>query len=341
MSEENINVYRRYALAGATFSVAISIGFLMQTSEPSYAAHRLPKAKTPVATSDATQASLSGTTEIQPDQNYVPSAIPVPPQDAVAHQALPAQPVVLLVSRDKPVGVLPQEESTPFLNCKPSLTAESGAAAMVNLTLLAPCLSGDRVTIHHSGLKFTEIVGVDGDLNVAVPALSEKAVFVVAFTNGDGAVAQTTVDSLTFYDRVAVQWKGQTGLELHAREYGAAYGTTGHVWRGGPRDVSAVAGGEGGFLAQLGNPETADALIAEVYTFPSGTAQNEGTVMLSLEAEVTASNCNNHVSAQTIEVQPDGDLRTHEMELSLPDCEATGEFLVLKNLLEDLTIASN
>ena len=339
MSDKNINVYRRYALAGATFSMAISIGFLMQTSEPSYAAQIPPKAKASAAISNVTQARLEG--EARPAEADAPSAIPVPPQEAVAHEALPTQPVILLVSRDMPVGAMPQEESTPLLNCKASLTAEPGAAAMVNLMLSAPCLSGDRVTIHHSGLKFTEIVGNEGTLEVTVPALTEKAVFVVAFTNGDGAVAQTNVDSLTFYDRVAVQWKGQSSIELHAREFGADYGSDGHVWRGGPRDVSAVAGGAGGYLTQLGNSDASEALMAEVYTFPSGTAQSEGQVLLSLEAEVTELNCNTAFNAQTIEVQPDGELRVHEMEMNIPDCEATGEFLVLKNLLEDLTVASN
>ena len=55
---------------------------------------------------------------------------------------LPAEPVILLVSRDLPVGALPQEEATPQLNCEAALTAEPTAAAMVNLTLTAPVLRG-------------------------------------------------------------------------------------------------------------------------------------------------------------------------------------------------------
>lgn len=321
--------------------MAISIGFLMQSSEPSYAAHPQPKAKAVDVVNGTTPASLTGNVDAGPALGDAPSAIPVPPQDAMGHKPLPTEPVVLLVSRDLPIGALPQEEYTPLLNCEPTLTAEPGAAAMVSLTLSASCLAGDRVTIHHSGLKFAEVVGDDGNLSVEVPALSEKAVFVVAFTNGDGAVVQTNVDSLPFYDRVAVQWKGSAGVELHAREFGSDYGTSGHVWRGVPRDISAVAGGEGGFLVQLGNPDVPEAMMAEVYTFPSGTSKAEGTVHLSLEAEVTEANCNKDVIAQTIELREDGELRVHEMEMSVPDCDASGEFLVLKNLLEDLTIASN
>lgn len=341
MSEQNINVYRRYALAGATFSTAISIGFLMQSSEPSYAAHPLTTSQaTPIST-DLTKASLPDGSGVLAEQDKIPSAIPIPPQDTTPQASLPAQPVILLVSGDVPVGAMPQEESAPLLNCEATLTAEPSAAAMVHLTLTALCLAGERVSIHHSGLKFTEIVGDDGNLNVTVPALSEKAVFIAAFSNGGGAVVQTNVDSLPFYDRVAVQWTGDTGMELHAREFGADYGSDGHVWRGVPRDVSAVAGGQGGFLTRLGNPVAAQPLLAEVYTFPSGTAQTQGTVLISVEAEITATNCNTDVSAQSIELLHDGELRMHDMEMSLPDCDATGEFLVLKNLLEDLTIASN
>ncbi len=341
MFSRKINVYRGYALAGATLSVAVSVGFLMQSSEPGYAAQALQStAITPMPDMSTLARLPSGQTAKVTNVEDL-STLPSPPQDISPKADLPTEPVILLVSRDLPVGALPQEEATPSLNCETALTAEPSAAAMVNLTLTAPCLIGERVMIHHSGLKFNEIVGQNGVLSLVVPALSEQAVFVVAFSNGDGAVARTEVSSLPFYDRVAVQWTGDSGLQLHALEFGADYGSDGHVWRDQPRDMSAVASGLGGFITRLGDQSAAEAAMAEVYTFPTMVAQSAGNVSISLEAEISNSNCTKDISAQSFELQQDGDLRVQEISMSLPDCDAAGEFLVLKNLLEDLTIARN
>lgn len=337
MWKKNINVYRRYALAGATISVAISIGFLMQSSEPGYAGQTVGKVKPGSVPVKVTQASLNGSIETDDPTER----LPIPPQDKMGKVSLPEPQVVLLVSNDVPVGVLPKEESAPLLNCSVELTATPSAAAMVDLYLSATCLGGERVTFQHKGLKFTDTVGLDGDLRVTVPALSEKAIFVAAFGNGEGAIVQTEVGSLPFYDRVAVQWQGDRGLELHAREFGADYGTDGHVWREAPRDVTVVVDGTGGFLTRLGNPDIGNPLLAEVYTFPTGTATIGGTVEMSLEAEITDRNCGKEVKARSFELLNGSAPKVHDLEMSLPDCTAAGEFLVLKNLVEDLTIASN
>ncbi|TKZ19352.1 translocase [Shimia litoralis] len=338
-----INVYRRYALAGATFSVAISIGFLMQSGEAN-SAGRLSQQPASGVTPDlgaATPARLPP--EALPPLSDVQdlSALPMLPREIGPKADFPSQPVILTVSRDSPVGMMPEEETTPMLGCDVALLAEPEAGAMVRVSLSAPCLMGERVTLHHSDMRFTELVGADGMLTVSIPALTEQAVFIVAFANGEGAVASANVPSLPFYDRVVVQWKGPVGLQLHAREYEADYGSDGHVWRGASRDVSILANGQGGYLTRLGNTQTPDALMAEIYTFPSGTAPLQGHVRLSVEAEVDAVNCSKDVTAQSIQLRSDKPPKLQDFHLTLPDCDAVGEFLVLKNLLEDLTIAQN
>lgn len=82
-----------------------------------------------------------------------------------------------------------------------------------------------------------------------------------------------------------------------------------------------------------------EARRAEVYTFPSGEAGRHGDVALSVEAEITAQNCNTTYQAQTIELRGAGEPRIRDFELVMPGCETEGEFLVLQTLLEDLKIA--
>ncbi|WP_372886469.1 hypothetical protein [Shimia sp.] len=338
---KELRTYRRFAVAGAALCTAVSAGFLMKSSEPGYAAQTPPGSVASPVSAMATPARLPGAPVATTPGDHDLALLPSPPEDMPPRADLPDEPVVLLVSRDLPVGALPREETTPQLECDSALIADASAAAMVRLSLSAPCQAGERVTFHHGGLKFTEIVGGNGRLDLVIPALGEQAVFVVTFANGEGVATRTEISSLSLYDRVAVQTTGDSGVQLHALEFDADYGSAGHVWRDQPRDVTAVAHGSGGFLTRLGNPDAPEAAMAEVYTFPSRSSAGAGLVRISLEAEIGRNNCARDVSATTFELRQDGGLRVREVSLSVPDCDAAGEFLVLKNLMEDLTIAAN
>ena len=61
---------------------------------------------------------------------------------------------------------------------------------------------------------------------------------------------------------------------------------------------------------------------------------------LTVEAEVTEANCGQTLNVQALELLSDRRLRSRDMSLTLPDCSQAGEFLVLNNLLSDLTIAA-
>jgi hypothetical protein len=162
----------------------------------------------------------------------------------------------------------------------------------------------------------------------------------MAFTNGEGAVAQTVVEELVDFDRVALQWKGSTGFALHALEFGADYGTAGHVWAGASRDMTYAVTGQGGYLSQLGDQAVPDGLLAEVYTFPTGSSMTSGIVDLSVETEVAGNNCGLEIEARSLQTMGGNDIISRDLTLSVPNCDAEGNFLVLNNLLEDLKVAS-
>ncbi|KKK94445.1 hypothetical protein LCGC14_2682800, partial [marine sediment metagenome] len=129
--------------------------------------------------------------------------------------------------------------------------------------------------------------------------------------------------------------------ELHAREFGADYGDAGHVWSGAPRDMTAAVLGEGGFMTRNGDTDTSDPLMAEVYSFPVAAAGQEGDVALSVEAEVSEANCGLEIEAQALELRGSDQVKTQNLTLAVPDCDAVGNFLVLNNLLQDLKVAQN
>lgn len=291
---------------------------------------------------DAIPATPGGTSAVSA---ALAAAVPVPPAAAPQPERLPDGPVTLAALSDphEPgvIGDLPAEEPAPGFGCELTLDAQPLAAAMVRLTLSAPCLGGERFSLHHNGMMFAAVTDDAGHAEIMVPALSEAAVFIATFASGASAVASAEVATLEYYDRAVVQWRGPEGLQIHALEYGADYGEAGHVWAGAARDMASAARGEGGFITRLGDPDIFEPMIAEIYTFPSGTALKTGTIDLSLEAEVTAANCGRDVEAQVLQKSGTQRMKMRELVLAMPACDAAGDYLVLKNLFDDLSIARN
>ncbi|MHA6264326.1 hypothetical protein ACXYMO_14060 [Arenibacterium sp. CAU 1754] len=260
------------------------------------------------------------------------SALPALPGADLVHDMVQA-----VSFEDEPLAA-PNDPVTPQLGCEVTATATPAPMASVDLSVVAPCQGNERLTIHHTGMMFTETTNADGRLAVTIPALSEDAIFVVEFENGKGAVAMAHVPSLAEFDRIALQWNGHSGFQVHAREFGASYGDKGHVWSGNSEAASDIA--SGGVVTRLGDGETLIPRLAEVYTYPTGTTKQTGVVTLTIEAEVTQANCGRDIAAQAIELRHDKKLRTQDLVLAMPNCGAVGDFLVLNNLVDDLKIAS-
>lgn len=328
---------KTYLLAAATVGTALGIGYLMQRSIG-------PELRA-IAASDVNIDSIVDTSSVAPmsppldHAGLTATGLATPAVATLGGLGtdLPAK-VMLAALQTPPVS--PIGDKSEIFDCNISLTAEPRAGAVVGLALSAPCFGDERVTIHHQGMMFTALTDADGQLSVDVPALSENALFVAAFDSGEGVTVRADVPALPFYDRVVLQWKGDAGLQLHAREFGADYFTEGHVWAASAGDLGRTARGEGGFMTVLGDQDAANPLLAEIYSFPIGTARMGGTVALSIEAEVTPANCGTKVEAQTLERHQSSLTRARELTLDMPDCDDASGFLVLKNLVEDLKIAA-
>lgn len=358
------------AFAGGTVAVALVTGFLMQAGssgqEPAqrYAALEstttidgsvAPAAKqddAPVSVAaNVILAGVSAPSEPMAKKTVAPMGMAsLDLSEAVTEKILPKPSIVDVAT--EPVDVvgrfalapLEYTETAPqpvtqVESCDVSLSAEPTAAAMVQLDLIAPCHPKERVTVHHNGMMFTEVTDEDGSLSTKVAALSENAVFMVSLATGKTVVSQAKVTSLEFYDRAVVQWKGDVSLQIHAREFGADYGEDGHIWSEQAGSVQEMISGQSGFISRFGDGSSPDALIAEVYTFPTLTSKQQGEVLLSVEAEVIDNNCGQNIEAQSIQFSSGKSLRVQDLLLQMPACDSFGGYLVLKNLLEDLTIA--
>lgn len=228
-----------------------------------------------------------------------------------------------------PSRIQPGFKSDCPLNAR-AIPAPGGQA---HLTIKAICHEMAEIQIHHSGLTFTALTDETGAVDITVPALSEYAIFLISLDDTKGTVATTHVTDISLYDRVALQWQGGTELQLHALEFGASYGQDGHVWTG--PDANGA-----GAIVNLGQTSHSTARHVQVYSFPKSETDASGTIELSIEAEITQANCGTSLGVQALELRGDEPLTSRDLTLTLPDCSNAGEFLVLNNLLEDLTIAA-
>ncbi|CUH64905.1 hypothetical protein TG4357_01567 [Thalassovita gelatinovora] len=316
----------RIVMGVASVTAALAIGYVMQNGSNSQRQTAVIEPQR-LALDDITL------TVAPPTEEEAPAIFPDRPEPirhAAATPQLDVEPIV-----DIPVlGV-------PATVCDPVMTVTPMPAAMVELELVA-CLPDQRVSIHHNGMMFSDVTDDQGGLTVQVPALSQIAVFIADFGNGDGAVAHTTVPDLADFERAVLQWRGAEGLHIHAMEYGAEFGQEGHIWADAPGNADQALAGQGGFLTELGNRQGPDDYRAEIYTFPSGHAARDGDIAFSVDVEVTADNCDREIGAESLQLNSDGSpLQVRELVLSMPQCDAQGGFLVLKNLLQDLNIAAN
>lgn len=338
-------------VAAGTFSVALGIGFVMQNSDALAArfngdvpvddvAMGLPDTALASAVGDGPQPWLPPTQEVSVADLDLPGFSVAP--------ALPSAPVLLAaLDIDMPLSdavTSPMSDALAGVSspqdCTISLSAQAQPAAMVALSLLAPCAPASRVVFHHQGMMFSMLSDAEGRIEVAVPALAETGVFLADIGEQGSAAAVVTVPDLALYERAVLQWEDGAGVQIHALEFGAQYGARGHVWAGAPRDASAATEGRGGFLVALGGNVGQTAYLAEIYTYPVGVSQRDGTVMLNVEAEIGLANCGQEVAAQTIQISPGSAPVAVDLTMSLPGCDAKGEILLLSNMLEDLTLAS-
>ncbi|ABD53205.1 hypothetical protein [Jannaschia sp. CCS1] len=223
------------------------------------------------------------------------------------------------------------------LPCGINTTATAMPAAMVALDVTAPCRANAAVTITHSGLQIETSTDAVGLLTLDIPAFETPAFFSVTFADGVEEAVLVSLPDLQDYDRIGLNWQGDMGLELHAMEFGAAFGDAGHIWQDTPAGPEVAIAGDGGFLSVV---ETGDS-FAQIYTLPRATLREGEQVRLSIDAPVTLANCTRDVLARTLRTEAAGPVDVTELTFTAPPCDAVGDVLVLQNLLDDLRLASN
>lgn len=328
----------------ASFAAAFSIGYVLQTGESDNAIF---------AALDTHETDLSDRVSLVDPETVQHTSAPANalPDVPMAPKAVFAQPIL----RRYPTSTTPWMQETlspnPVKNvptysaygvpCSTTLDAQAGPAAMIFVKLSASCAPSEMFVLGQGNLVATGITSTVGLAEVTVPAMSKDPEITITFKDGQTVSTRVRVNDFDDFERVALQWKGHTGLEIHALEFGSDYGQAGHVWKNTPRNVAYATSALGGFMAEVGEGEGPDAMHAEIYSFPSSATHRKGAVRLSIEAEITSSNCGREIFAQVLQPKSSTGAEVVDLVVAMPDCDAIGDFLVLNNLLRDLKIALN
>lgn len=334
--------------AGITLSLAVVSGVAVM-NHAALAGLVSPEQTAEADLADATSVELTSA-----DMTAVPTsildagaALPAPPAAALARVPLPQPDVSALagLTEDSSKNWSPDLQDldrSPFgLACDFTVSATAANAAQVRLSILAPCHGNEAVDIRHGDMMVTEVTSQFGSIEITLPALADPAEFTVSLADGSQSSAEISVPDVAEFDRVILQWIGETGLDIHALEFGADYGEDGHVWRQSPRSAEVATAARGGFITTLGAEDQAEGYRAMAYSFPTSSMRKHGVVRLNVEAEVTAYNCGQDMRAQTLQKTGGDWVRVSDLTLSVPGCDAIGDILLLKNLLQDLKIAQN
>jgi hypothetical protein len=226
-------------------------------------------------------------------------------------------------------------------SCAAEIKATPSGNGMIRVSVYAPCNGGEPVTLRHAGLGFTEINTDSGHLTVELPAMSTTALVDAVLQSGETLSTQINIPDADAFQRVVLVWRGESGLHIHAQEFGAQIGTAGHKWAGAPGQPGLGANAQGGYVIVLGARDLPNGSRAEVYTFPVGQSEQDGVVRLSVQAEINNTNCGGMLAAETLQPDGFGGVVASDLTLRVPDCNKVGEYLVLKNILRDLKIAHN
>lgn len=217
-------------------------------------------------------------------------------------------------------------------DCAVQVAVTPEPAAMLQISLVAPCDAGESVTIGHGPLTLAGAFGADGRLSMTVPALAAQAEVTVAFLDGRTATQGASVPDFGMFARVIVQWNGPDILDLHAYAGGAGWGEPGHVTAGGP--VSAVTG----FVTAIATQAETQ---TRIYTYPAGTAPQHGLILLEAEMAITTQSCGRPFDVRVRMVRDDDPVSLRDIRIDMPSCDMPEGFVLLPDLLpEDLPVVA-
>ena len=207
--------------------------------------------------------------------------------------------------------------------CAVKLALAPAPGAMIDLALTAPCNPGERVVVRHSGLSFSAVITGEGQLRLRLPALEVDALVATYLEGSEIVLAKVKVPQAAGYFRFVVQMPFPSQFDLRAKEGEQVY-------------VSGTVGVDGGQrrILTLGTMKSANPLLSQIYSVLKA---DLSAPELTVELRISGETCGKILPAETI-LSNGGVISRKRFDVTVPPCGASGDILLLKNLLADLTL---
>lgn len=192
-------------------------------------------------------------------------------------------------------------------NCQPSLDLAARDGAQITLTLQADCAADGRVEIRHGGMEFAARMPIGRPLRLTIPALEAGGEVVVRLEGGEELRGVVALPDLSRHRRFVLTSADPMRLQADA---------------------------EGGWMTQLGDADLDQPLVAQVYTYPA-----QGSAKVQVQLRNTAATCGQSLRGQTISSRL-GRVEASLLRVDLPECAAGPVAIYLKNLDQDVKVAS-
>lgn len=222
------------------------------------------------------------------------------------------------------------------MNCGLNLSAEPLRGARVQLAIIAPCHKNKVITISHAGLRFTEIVDETGRITIIIPVLSDPATIKVSFADGTSKSISAPAKDLSSLHRTGIAWAGQVDLQLHVDQslYKASKSTRITAQNARSYKQSYLQGG--GYLSSLGNSAVENGAFIQIYSI-----ENSSDIFADFDVVLQnpSNDCGTQITINTVQYSAASGIELTSKNISLRNCSAESENIVLKNMLRNLIVA--
>lgn len=195
------------------------------------------------------------------------------------------------------------------LPCGAHIEAALIADGTYQIRVTDSCRPNESVAFAVNGMRFDLALSLTGEAEFELPALSDTATLETVFADGEYKSTPLAPTDVTGSLRIAMAWKSGSDTSLVA---------AGH-------DVITL--GDGQHRLQILKLDR--------------TRDTRETIRLSIRRDITGTSCDRPASAHYFKQTGSEHPTRYDLSFAPVACARQGETLELKNILEDLTLASN
>ncbi len=210
-----------------------------------------------------------------------------------------------------------QADANAFgIPCAETLQVKPMQDALLSVTISAPCRPEEKVQVSYAAVVFDVSLSMTGEVTFEMPAMAYHAEIDSIFDDYSLVSTKVVAPELKDFVRVALAWDGVTKAQLK-----------GEAPRHLPINVITLGDGSGRTVDVLSHHIDPDA--------------RSGVIRLSMVAAVTDQNCGVPRKGHVVQHMPEVPELRYDLVLAVAGCDRVGTNLELKNILQDLKLASN